>query len=641
MLELGMALAAVAVVAVAPGALLAYAAAPGLRHDPLLWLVTAPAVTVGIGLLTSQALTWLDLPILPVAPVVLAGGCLLAAALRWWVERRSDNRAPRRKERRSGTTLAGALLLAACAIGGAAWTTALVHLPSEPPGRDGLYHGFFLERIVSTGSIDPAQVLVTDPVTASPAAGFYPLALHDALAGVRSLTGLPAGALITAATMLAATVLLPAAMFCLVRRLVPDAPLVAGFTALSVPFFATFPYQPAAWGGFAVVVGMSMVPAVVALVDRMSRTDDVGVAAVAGLATFGLCAAHTSQAALLLLVVAVQQAVAAVRDDRRGNLRRLRQLSIVGTLAAVLLVPELVAYAGALSERAAFRPTAGVPLSSALLQLARMSALAEVPGQVLLTAVAAVGAVVALRRRILLEWAAVSVVLAALFLAASVPGAPWSWLRPLTSPWYSEPSRLGYHATIVLAVWVGVALDGAVSASDRLTSGRTAPTRHLVVGTVAATAMVVGAVVLLPHGADVVRDGYRSNSVVTAGMRRSFEHLRRHAPTGTILNEERDGSAWMYADAELSPLLAVWAYGSDAGNDERLWLLEHLTSTGDAARVATLLRRWNVRYVLVNDRGFVDEPPRVTAAQLRLDPRFVEVASADGSHVFAVRLPTP
>lgn len=103
-----------------------------------------------------------------------------------------------------------AFLALAIVIGLAVWCAGLRGQPHQPPSRDGLYRGFVVERIVDTGSMDPARVVVTDPVTETPAAGFQPPAFPTTVALMRSLAGVPIGVLLTVTTVLAAAVLLPA-----------------------------------------------------------------------------------------------------------------------------------------------------------------------------------------------------------------------------------------------------------------------------------------------------------------------------------------------------------------------------------------------------------------------------------------------
>ncbi len=149
------------------------------------------------------------------------------------------------------------LLVLSVLVGLAVWGAALHGQPDAPPSRDGLYHGFFVERIVDTGTVDLSRILVTDPVTEEVAAQFYPLALHNTVALQHHLTGIDIGFALTTWMVMSAAVFLPAGLFVLVRRLVPARPLAAGFTALVVPFFAMFPYRPAAWSAITLIVAYS------------------------------------------------------------------------------------------------------------------------------------------------------------------------------------------------------------------------------------------------------------------------------------------------------------------------------------------------------------------------------------------------
>jgi hypothetical protein len=154
-------------------------------------------------------------------------------------------------------------------------------------------------------------------------------------------------------------------------------------------------------------------------------------------------------------------------------------------------------------------------------------------------------------------------------------------------------------------------------------------------------AVVAGAVALgaayLPDDVDVVRRAYSTDFLVTPDLAGAFEYIDDHVADGSVvLNEERDGSAWMNAERGLSPLVGVYAYGSDEENDDRLYLVAHIADLGADALVAQLLDHWSISHVLVQERGFTDEPSRPRVGDLRRNAGFCEVFSSGGPQVFAV-----
>ena len=150
------------------------------------------------------------------------------------------------------------LLGVAIVLGLAVWLVGLGGLPLEPPNSDAQQHGYLVERIVDTSSVDPATTLVSSPVDGRRTVDFYPLAFHAQVALAGQLTGAPVGVLLVWWTVLGAAVLLPCAMFLLVRVLVPDRPGAAGFAAVLTPLAGAFPAQPFQFGGLTTIVGLAL-----------------------------------------------------------------------------------------------------------------------------------------------------------------------------------------------------------------------------------------------------------------------------------------------------------------------------------------------------------------------------------------------
>lgn len=634
MLEAAGALVAVVLLVELPGAALVWAIDPSLRSRQILLVSAAPLITIAANFAVAQAMDLVGLSVMPGAPLVVVAAALVGAVVRRWrtaTEPRAD--APPARSSAVDGRGAMALLGLAMVIGLTVWGVGLRGQPHQPPSRDGLYPGFFVERIVDTGTIDPARVVVTDPVTETPAAGFYPLALHTTVASMRSLTGVPIGTLLTVTALLAAAVLLPAGLFVLVRRLLPHRPLVAGFASLAVPLFAVFPYEPMDWSGIGVIVGIALVPVAAVLVRDAVDCRTRSSAVLAALACYCVIAVHTSQAALLAVVVGVLEVGAALARWSWPEVRsRARTLVAIAAGALLLYTPGLLLLGTASSERSDFGGTPVLTLGSALGALLTLTT-ATTASQSLLVAIAFGGVLVAARRRELGAWGVVGVALGTLYLATAVPTAPWSVLRPLTQPWYYAINRTGYHAPLVLAVFVGCALDAVVAGIGSFRWPRS--------GSAGVAVALAGVLALglayLPDDIDVVRRAYSTDSLVTPDLAAAFDYLDGHVADGAVvLNEERDGSAWMYAERGLSPLVGVYAYGSDEQNDDRLYLVSHIADLGSDPRVSALLERWAVTHVLVQERGFTDEPPRPQVEALRRNPGFREVFSSGGSHVFAV-----
>jgi hypothetical protein len=116
--------------------------------------------------------------------------------------------------------------------------------------------------------------------------------------------------------------------------------------------------------------------------------------------------------------------------------------------------------------------------------------------------------------------------------------------------------------------------------------------------------------------------------------------LRRIDRDGsTVVNQEQDGSIWMYAADGLRPLFtqALPATGSlSRSTQDRVWLAKHLGALGRNPRVEMLLERYHARFVYVNERTYLDGPAWIQLDALRANPRFHEIITGGTSHVFTI-----
>jgi hypothetical protein len=155
--------------------------------------------------------------------------------------------------------------------------------------------------------------------------------------------------------------------------------------------------------------------------------------------------------------------------------------------------------------------------------------------------------------------------------------------------------------------------------------------------TVPVAFLALGLAELVDQPIDVVRHAYATNSPASGGQIDAFRYLNGVVADGQpVLNEERDGSAWMYAEFGLRPLLAVYAYESSPQTDDRIYLATHIAAYASDSRVRALVERWDIEYLLVNETGFVDEPPRVKPDDLT-SPSFARVFTSGGSHVYRIK----
>lgn len=524
------------------------------------------------------------------------------------------------------------ILSIAVIVGLGVWTAALSGQPSTPPSRDGEYHGYFVASIVDTRSVAVEDVVTTDPVTREPAAAYYPLALHNAAASQVIVLGGDVDRVLQAWTLLAASLGLPLSLFAFVRWLAPDVPLAAPIAAAVAPLVAMFPYQPVTWSALPLVVGLAAVPAVLAGIGRLVVDPRRTWVPLVALCVLGLFECHTSQAALLAVWSAVLVPTWVVRRSRGSRASIVRRITASASIAAVFSLPSLMLLASASAERSPFQERPWMSLATASRSVASLGFALPDP-QYVMSLLALAGAVIAALHRTTRGWLACSGVALLLFLGAAVTDPPASWFRGLTGVWYSSPWRTSYNVALCAIVLAGLGGGAAAAWVGRRLYGRRWPAAVVGCGAL----LVAPWYTALPHR--IVESAYAANAPATDEFERALEALASAAGSDdTVLNEERDGSGWMYASRGLRPLHVVYAYEQSPTTRDRTYLLENIAAIEQDPRVRALIERWNVRYVFVDDVGFIDEPPRWSIDDFSNQPAFRQVFREGPIAVFEIEL---
>lgn len=574
---------------------------------------------------------------------------------------------------RSATRTAGVLLGVAIALAAVVWTTSAEG--TIPPNRDSANHAYFAARIVRENTLDAEVVLAESPTNLAPAASYYPLTLHTQIAVAHRLTGVSVGELLLAAAIVAGGLWLPLGGFLLARRLLPERPEVAGLTALVAVSAAVVPYQPMWWGGITLVVGLSLVPGTLAVVLRVTSERSQARASVTGTsvarttvaaaAVAGTVAVHPSQLALLVVLFGAFAATDLLRSRRprgqeeapppgppdtpldtrpsipppeaptgggtrgtggvaiaapprsevsagrspaesRTPSQVVRAWGLVAVLSAVVLAPSTLGLASGTSERADHHATRHDTVPVGLQRLVSLD-LDNGATQPVLGVLALVGVVLGWRERRLRPLLGIVGAFTVLFLAAAVGGPLWRGLSPLTVPWYRSWWRLLYNVALFLPLLAALSLD---ELRRRLRG---------VVGAGAAAAIValVPVVVLAPAAARTLRLGFENQVLLDGADLAVMERLaERIDPGTTVLNQENDATAWMYATEGLPAFSALLGFARSEDAAQRDWLLAHLGELDTDPRVAELLDRWDVGYVMVNDRTYISEEPALVPSEL-------------------------
>jgi hypothetical protein len=320
---------------------------------------------------------------------------------------------------------------------------------------------------------------------------------------------------------------------------------------------------------------------------------------------------------------------------RRGAVGpRARRWSGLALACAALLAPWGWAVATGSSERAAHLSNEHASLLSTVVSLITFD-IDNGVAQPVVGALLAVGlAVVVLRRPLapMRPLAAVMGGLGVLYLVSAVDGALWERLRPVTFPWYGSAWRLMYNVALFAPVFAGVALEWMRRAArDRLSIRPSAVTAGVAALAVALT---------LPAAHTTLRFAFETEVLLGPEEVSMIEELGRqhHAPDdlgsptaasdeveqtdsrpfgSTVLNQRHDATTWMYAIAGLPAFSGLAGYETSPDHDDRRYVVEHLADAAHDPRERALLRRFDARYVMVNDRTYLDYPPDITSEQLR------------------------
>ena len=622
----------------APGCAVALAILPQLAWRPLELLAAAAPTGLGATFAVASVVSLVGIPFAPWVTValVVVGGTVAFLRLR--------ARSARVRTHRSETQLAGlsrllavGLLLMGVAFGLTIWIVGIRDTAAVPPNRDSGHHGFYVSRIASEETVTSDDVIVSDPITEEPY-GYYPLGLHASAALGHRIAGTPVSELLTGWVILFATVSYPLGMFALARRLAPDRLVLPGFVALACPLFGMFPYKFTLWGGLTQVASVAILPVAIALVLEAVSTQSLAVAALAGVAAYGVSMVNLSQGLLLAIVTAVLVVGRwLTRGGREGLRGQLVALALAAGTTLVLAVPTLAdAAQGAADRKAIYEPN-NFLFGDALREVFTGAVFA--PKQVGLYVVALAGFAVAMFRRQFVAWAAAGLVVVFIFMVSATPTL--QGLRELSAPWYHSPDRTSGNTVPFVTMFVGVALEAvAVWVATRV-RGREVVRAGALAGSVA---VVGGACLALSlHTArsskNVVHRAYTELTPTQQGDLDAMKLLSQLNSSGSaVLNQEQDGSLWMYALEGQRPLFTQFVpVGlSSASTADRQWLTQHIQEFGDDPRVAELLDRYGIGYVFVNEATYDGQAPTIDLGAVAANPRFVEVIQRGRSHVFQV-----
>ncbi|MGH3564239.1 MAG: DUF6541 family protein, partial [Mycobacterium sp.] len=389
------------------------------------------------------------------------------------------------------------------------------------------------------------------------------------------------------------------------------AALSASFTAVPYVEFGTAAMPNLAAYGIAV-------PAFALITSTPAHRDRIPVAVLALVGAFSVHLTGGVVAVLLVTAWWLGPNIGALPHPLRGRRADALTLAGVAVPTTLLLLPQLLSVRNQVDIIAghSFLTHEGKKsgLRDALLLHTRH--LNDFPIQYTLIALAAIGAVILLVKKVwwpLVLWA----VLVVAIVHGSEPfgGPAGAVIGRFTDLFYGDPRRLMAMVTLLLTPMAGIALAGLVGlvvAVARRLAGRWT-VRPVVWGVAAAVLLVVSTVGLtrhyLPRHRVLFGDKYDS-VMIDAKDLQAFAYLATlpDARDTLIGNANIDGTAWMYAVAGLHPLWTHYDYPQQQGPGHQRFIFWGFADDADTdPRVAEAIRALNIRYVLISSptvRGF-------------------------------------
>jgi hypothetical protein len=523
-------------------------------------------------------------------------------------------------------TAAAGVLLGAVAIGVAAWR-GLPHWQSIPSTWDSVWHANTVRWILDTGQASPTHMGELRNVETQ-AALYYPSTFHALAAVLAQITGAAPTTAYTLSSVAAAVWLFPLSAGLLTWQLLitrttrwRTAGAAAAAGALSASFTAV-PYVEFDTASVPNLVAFGIaVPAFVLVTSALAHRDRIPLAV---LAVIGVFSVHLTGGVVLVTLLVAWWLLEALPRPVSGRSRDFATLSVIAAPTLAILLPQFL---GVLQQAEIITGHAYVThegkkraLFDAIVQHTRH--LNDFPIQNILIALAGAGFLLLLFKRI--WWpAAVWLLLVVSIVHSSAPfGGPVGALAGKYSElFYSDPRRLSGVITLLLTPMAGVALfAGSVLAvawarrlAERRAGARTVPGRRFWIGSTAALMAAVSIALswhYFPRHRFLMGEKY-DRVIVGDKDLAAFAHLASlpGARDTLIGNSNVDGTAWMYAVANLRPLWTHYDYPVQQGpGQQRFNFWAYADDADRDPRVAEAVAALNIRYLITSSpvvRGFV------------------------------------
>lgn len=505
----------------------------------------------------------------------------------------------------AGVALGAGLVLIAAMRGMPNWQ-------SVPSTWDSVWHANTIRFILDTGQASPTHMGDLRNVETHDTL-YYPSTFHALAAVQAQLTGAAPTTAYTLNSLAAAVWLFPVSAATLTWQLLrprTDQWRTAGAAAAAAALSASFtavPYVEFDTASMPNLVAYGVaVPAFALIASTLRHRDRIPIAIIALVGVFSV---HITGGVVAVVFVAAWWLCDALWHPVRGRLRDVVALAAVAVTTLVLLLPQFV---GVLQQAEiivghAFVTNEGKKkaLFDAIVQHTRH--LNDYPIQNILIALAGIGGVILLVRRI--RWPlAVWLLMIVSIVHSSAPfGGPVGVITGTFSDlFYSDPRRLSAVVTLLITPMAGIALFAAIAAAvagvHRVTPRLGARAGYALTAALLVVSTVGVAWHYFPRHAYLIGQKYDRVMVDDKDLE-AFAYLATlpGARDTLIGNANTDGTAWMYAVNGLHPLWTHYDYPQQQGPGYHRFIFWAYADDADTdPRVAEAVHALNIRYAITS-----------------------------------------
>lgn len=599
---------------IAPGAIVA-------RITQLTWpvaIAVGPALTYGVvalaiipfGALGIPWNGWTALAALVVVGIVMTGLQLLLARYR---DTAAEARGIGPQE---ALTVAAGVLLGALLIMWAAYR-GITHWQSIPSTWDAVWHANTVRFILDTGQASSTHMgELRNVETHQPL--YYPSVFHALTAVFCQLTGAAPTTGYTLSSVAASVWLFPSSAAMLTWRLLRPVTTTwrtAEAAATAGALSASFTSVPYVEFGVAAMPNLAAygvaIPTFVLITSTLRHRDRIPVAV---LALVGVLSVHLTGGFIVILFLLAWWLLDALLHPVHGRLADAATLAAVAVPTALILAPQFIGVlrqADIIAGHAfpSFKSAKQGIIDALLLHTRHLN---DFPTQYGLIVLSAIGMAILLYRRI--WWP--PVVWAVLTVATVYSGAPFhnlfgAAIEKFSQFFYNDPRRLSAVVTMLVTPMAAIAVFAIVVAVVALAKRfRQLPAPVWASATV--VLLVVTTVLTARHYfyRHLVLFGDKYDSVIINQKDLdAMAHLATlpGARTTVIGNSNVDGTAWMYAVADLHPLWTHYDYPQQTGPGYYRYIFWAYADADNDPRVAEAVRALHIRYILTSTptvRGF-------------------------------------